>query len=167
MRFYFFLALTLFLADAAAEPTYITIPDQGWHLSLDAPAPSKMEGSTLGSRFRYTASDPFTSTTYSVLTEPFTDKTHTSCRDLILSRAKDRPAGSKEDKTKLFEAATFSGQRSRFEVTVDGRTHTMATAHAFFVEKGRCVDVHVSQFPYSDEALDAVEAIVRTVKVVK
>ena len=159
--------LILVASVASAEPTLITIPGQGWHLSIDAPAPVTTSGKVTGARFSYTAHDSFSKITYSIHTETLVNGTNESCRDKVLARGADLPWNIKEDQVTPFETPAVVGKTSRFVVETAGLTETTANAHAFMVVDDKCVSVHVSQSPYSDACLTEVGEIARSIRIVR
>jgi len=157
--------LALAMAQIAfAEPHIVTIPGQGWHLVVDAPALTSSEGSAGGGRFSYTGADVNSGITFSIHTEEMKQGSNKSCRDVYWAKTQNNPyivTGSPV----FFETATLVGVTYRSEGEYRGRAFTTANSHGYFVKSGKCVDLHVSQIPYSDEGRARVEHMVRTARV--
>jgi hypothetical protein len=48
-----------------------------------------------------------------------------------------------------------------------GQPYKTASSHGYFVKNGKCVDLHVSKIPYSEEGTKNVENIVRTARIIQ
>jgi len=166
LRTLLLLLLAIPCAAAHAEPTIITVHGQGWHLFVDAPSLTSSDSKSIKGRFRYTGLDVNSGITLSVHTEPMRAGSREQCRDAYWSKTKNIPYivnGSPA----LFEAPELVGVTYRSEGEFRGKPFTTANAHGYFVVEGNCVDLHVSQIPYSDDGKAKVEAIVRSAKVMR
>jgi hypothetical protein len=140
--------LVLVPISALAETAYITIPGEGWHLSIEAPALEHIEAKSRGRLPRHLVS------------------TNTECREIYWSKAQANPMfieGS--ESVSDSEVASFSSHRS--EGKHKGKAFKTANAHAYIANNGICVDVHVSHWPYSAESDALVTEIIESVAVVK
>ena len=147
-----------------AESNFVTIPTQGWHLVVDTPPLTSSESKNDGGRFSYTGADGNTGITFSIHTEDIKGGTNKQCRDEYWAKTQNSPYIVKESAV-FFETPTLLGITYRSEGEYRGRPFTTVNSHGYFVRNGKCVDLHVSQIPYSDEGKTKVEKIVRTSKV--
>lgn len=160
------LGLVLVSTSAFAEPQIVTIPTQGWHLVVEAPPLTSSESTTVGGRFSYTGADGNSGITFSIHTEDARGGSHKECRDEYWKRTQASPyiiKGSAE----LFETPALLGVTYRSEGEYKGKRFALVNSHGYFVKNGKCVDLHVSQIPYSPEDIEAVERIVRTSKILQ
>ena len=166
MRYLLIMLALVFSQTVLAEKNYVTVPGEGWHLVIDMPPLTSSEGRTDGGRFSYTGADNVSGLTFSVNTEPMKEGTNKSCRDVYWAKAQANPYIVK-DSSALFDTPALAGVSYRSEGDYKGQHFTTANAHAYFIEKGNCVDLHVSQIPFSAAGKAKVESIVRTAKASK
>ena len=151
---------------AVAEPNIVTIPAQGWSLIVDTPPLTSSESSNKDGRFRYIGADSESGITFSIFTEDMENQSNIQCRDKYWKKSKDNPYIIK-DSVRFFEATSMLGVSYRIEGSYMGRPYKTASSHGYFVKNGKCVDLHVSQIPYSDEAMKIVESIVLIARVMQ
>lgn len=149
-----------------AESNIVTIPTQGWHLVVDTPPLTSSESKHDGGRFSYTGADGNTGITFSIHTEDMEGGTSKQCRDEYWAKAQNNPYIVKGSAV-FFETPTLLGITYRSLGEYRGRSFATVNSHGYFVKNGKCVDLHVSQMPYSDEGRTKVENIVRTSKVME
>lgn len=160
------LLLLTCVTSAFAEPNIVTIPGEGWHLVVDAPALTSSEGSNEDGRFSYTGADINSGVTFSINTEDMNNGSNKACRDMYWAKTKNNPYIVK-DSPVLFDTPTLHGVTYRSGGEYKGRPFTTVNAHGYFVKKGKCVDLHVSQIPYTDEGKAKIEKMVRTAKIME
>ncbi len=161
-----FLALAACLAPAAgASPYFVSMPDGAFTLVLDVPTVNTVEGSFDGQRFSFTAASRATGVTFSVHTEPMAGGDNAECRRRVWERGRRNPYVVKAT-VREFDTRTVAGIAHRSEGDFRGQPFTTVNAHGFLARAGRCVDVHVSRIPASDEALRDVERIAGNLSVV-
>lgn len=166
MKRYGLLAIVLIATSVSAESQIVTIPAQGWHLVVEVPPLTSSESTTIGGRFSYTGADGKSGITFSIHTEDAKGGSHKECRDEYWKQSLANPyivKGSAE----LFETPTLLGVTYRSEGEHKGKRFALVNSHGYFVKNGTCVDLHVSQIPYSPEGAETVERIVRTSKVLQ
>lgn len=151
---------------AFAESNIVTIPGQGWHLVVDIPPLADSKGEAANGRFSYTGTSIESGITFSIHTEEMKDADNAQCRAEYWGKAQANPYIVKDSAT-LFETDSLHGVSYRSEGEYQGRAFTMVNAHGYFVENGKCVDLHVSQLPFSETGKAKVERIVRTSRVMK
>lgn len=158
-------SLLLFLPPfALAEPNIVTVPGEGWHLVVDTPPLTSSDGASQDGRFRYTGVDINNGITFSIHTEPMSEGTNAGCREHYWNKAAANPYIVKESVVQ-FETEHLHGVTHRSEGEYKGRPFTTVNSHGYFVKNGKCVDLHVSQIPFSEEGLERVETIVRESRV--
>lgn len=161
------LAVAILLAQAvAAEPNVVTIPGQGWHLMVDVPPLTSSEGKSNGQQFSYTGADVNSGITFSIHTEDMKNGTNETCRKVYWTKARKNPYIVKGSPV-LFESTNLVGVTYRAAGEFRGRSFTTVNAHGYFVKKNKCVDLHVSQIPYTEAGKAEVERIVRSAKVIE
>ncbi len=160
------LLLSLLLPLAAhAETVYITIPGQGWHLTLDAPPLTNTEAKSRGGIFRYLASSVETGVTVSVNTETEGAENNAQCRETYWTKTQTNPMLVKGSEREFEnDTAHFSAYRS--EGVYKGQPFKTANAHAYISRDGICADVHVSHWPYNGDSNQIVAAIIQSVSIV-
>ena len=151
---------------AMAEPHIVSIPGEGWHLVVDAPPLTSSRGATDGGRFSYSGVDGNSGVTFSVHTEEMKNGTNRQCRDFYWARAEDNPYLVR-DSVVFFDTPILLGLTHRSAGDYQGRPFSTVNSHGYFVKNGKCVDLHVSQIPYSDEGKARVENMVRTERVME
>lgn len=148
-----------------AEPVYITIPGEGWHITFDAPPLTHTEAKAKGRIFRYLASSVETGVTISVNTETEGAEDNAQCRETYWTKTQTNPMLVKGSETEFEnDTAYFSSYRSEGEYK--GQPFKTANAHAYIARDGVCADIHVSHWPYTEESDAIVAAIVTSVAVV-
>jgi hypothetical protein len=150
---------------AVAEIQYITIPGEGWHLTLDAPPLTNTEAKARGRIFRYLASSVETGVTVSVNTETEGSKSNAQCRDTYWTRQQTNPVLVKGSES-VFEDDTAYYSTYRSEGVYKGEPFKTANAHAYIARNGICADIHVSHWPYNEESESIVAEIVTSIAVV-
>jgi len=160
--------LTTLSLTVIAEPNIVTIPNQGWSLIVETPPLTSSESSNKDGRFRYIGADTASGITFSIHTEDWDleNQSNTQCREKYWMKTKNNPYIIKES-VELFETATMLGVMYRIEGKYMGQPYKTASSHGYFVKNGKCVDLHVSQIPYSDEGMRNVKNIVRTARVME
>ncbi|MDX1528545.1 MAG: hypothetical protein R3337_07945 [Gammaproteobacteria bacterium] len=159
------LILLLAPAVAVAEIQYITIPGEGWHLTIDAPPLTNTEAKARGRIFRYLASSVETGVTVSVNTETSGSGSNAECRQRYWSKTQTSPMLVKGSENVFqTDAAHFSTYRS--EGVYKGEPFKTANAHAYIAKDGICADVHVSHWPYTEDSDALVAAIITSVMIV-
>ena len=158
--------LTALPLAVAAEQNIVTIPAQGWSLVVGTPPLTSSESTNKDGRFRYIGADTLSGITFSIHTEDMGNKTNADCRDKYWTKTKDNPYIIKES-AGLFEAEMMLGVSYRIEGKYMGQPYKTANSHGYFIKNGKCVDLHVSQIPYSDEGMKNVENIVRTARLMQ
>lgn len=149
-----------------AEPNIVTIPGQGWNLVVDTPPLTSSEGTNKDGRFRFVGADTQYGITFSIFTEDLENGSNVQCRDKYWAKTKENPYIIKES-VELFETPIMLGVTYHVAGMYMGQPYKTANSHGYFVKNGKCVDLHVSQIPYTDEARKVVEAIVTTAKVMQ
>ena len=161
------LAIFMTLSQAVvAEPNIITVPAQGWSLIVNTPPLTSSESTNKDGRFRYIGADTESGITFSIHTEDLESGSSVQCRDKYWGKTKNNPYIIKES-VELFEAAIMVGVTYRIEGKYKGQPYKTASSHGYFVKNGKCVDLHVSQIPYSDEGRKNVEDIVRSARIMQ
>lgn len=164
MKALFLITFSALPLAAIAEPNIVTIPEQGWHLVVDTPPLTSSESTNEDSRFSYTGADGISGVTFSIHTEDMMNGSNKQCRDEYWGKTKNYPYIVKRS-AELFETPTLLGVTYRSEGEYKGRPFTTVNSHGYFIKNGKCVDLHVSQIPYSVEGKMKVESMVRTSKV--
>lgn len=149
-----------------AEPNIVTVPAQGWSLIIDTPPLTSSESTNKDGRFRYIGADTGSGITFSIHTENLENQSNTQCRDKYWTKTKDNPYIIKES-VEFFETALILGVTYRVEGKYMGQPYKTASSHGYFVKNGKCVDLHVSKIPYSEEGTKNVENIVRTARIIQ
>lgn len=166
-RYAAFLLATLGISIGApclAEPTVITMPGKGWHLELNVPPSTQLEGESDGTRFRYVGANTGSGFTFSVHLEPMPDGGNAECRDEYWGKARLNPM-IVGDSVQEFESEILLGISHRTSGEYQGRAFTTYNAHGYFVHKGACVDLHVSQIGDADDFRTVVESVVSSAKI--
>ena len=150
----------------SAETTYITIPGQGWTLKVDGPAFTHVDSKSVNDRLRYTASSVETGVTLSIHTEADGGMSNQDCRDTFWARARKNPH-LVDGSEKYFETEIAQCVTHRSEGIFRGKPFKTANAHAYFVQSGQCVDLHISHWPYAPSSEQQLETILRSIVVVE
>ena len=159
-------ALLLLMPLAAiAETRYITIPGEGWHLTVDAPPLTNSEAMSTGRIFRFLASSVETGVTVSVNTETQGSQSNAACREKHWTRQRTNPMLVKGSES-IFEDDTAFYSAYRSEGIFQGQPFKTANAHAYIAKDGICADVHVSHWPYTEESDSIVADIVTSIAIV-
>ena len=166
MRTLFIMLLVALPQVVVAETNIVTITGQGWHLIVDMPPLTSFEGKSEGGRFSYTGADGKSGVTFSINTEDMKTGSRKQCRDEVWAKTQNNPTIVKGSAV-FFETPSLLGVTYRSEGEYRGRPFTTVNSHGYFVRNGKCVDLHVSQIPYSDEGKKRVEQIVRSSKVMQ
>jgi len=166
MKVLLIFALTALPFAAVAESNIVTIPGQGWKLVVDTPPLTSSESRNEDGRFSYTGADTNSGITFSIYTEDMANGNSKQCREKYWTKTKSNPYIVK-DSAVMFETATLFGVTYRSGGVYKGTPFTMVNSHGYFVKNGKCVDLHVSQLPYSDEGKTKVENIVRSAKIMQ
>lgn len=166
MKTLLFIALTAWPLAVVAERNIVTIPGQGWHLVVDTPPLTSSESTGEQGLFSYTGADGNSGITFSIHTEDMKGGSNKQCRDEYWAKAQKNPYVVKASAVP-FETPTILGVTYRSEGEYKGQPFTTVNSHGYFVKGGKCVDLHVSQIPYSDEGRKKVESVVRTSKVMQ
>lgn len=151
-----------------AEPNIVTIPNQGWSLIVETPPLTSSESTNKDGRFRYIGADTASGITFSIHTEDldFGNQSNAQCRDKYWMKTKNNPYIIK-DSIELFETTIMLGVMYRIEGKYMGQPYKTSSSHGYFVKNGKCVDLHVSQIPYSDEGMKNVKNIVSTARIME
>lgn len=158
------LVMLLLCGAAHAEPTWITVPGEGWSVKLDAPPMTNIKGEREGRRFKYLASNTETGVTFSIHTETAAADNKDSCRATYWARGSTNPTLVKES-VRQFESDAASFVTHRSEGSYKGTPFKTANGHAYLVKGGLCLDVHVSHWPYRDDSEALVEKVLRSVSI--
>lgn len=158
--------LLLCSTHAVSENTYITIPGEDWTLMLDTPPITSTQSQADGRLLRYTGSDIDTGVTLSVNTETESSGSHKECFDAFWEKAQKNPVMVKGS------IATFENEKAMYathhsEGEYRGQPFKTANGHAYFVNNGICVDLHVSHWPRIEDSDDIVKDILLSIKVIK
>lgn len=148
-----------------AEPVYITIPGEGWHLTIDTPPLTHTEARAKGRIFRYLASSVETGVTVSVNTEIEGSRDNAECRETFWSKTQTAPTMVKGSERE-FENDTAHFSTYRSEGVFQGQAFKTANAHAYIARDGVCADVHVSHWPYKEDSDELVAAIITSVTII-
>ena len=158
--------LLLVSNQAFSESTYVTIPGEGWSLSLDTPPMTATKSQAEGRLLRYTGSSITTGVTLSVNTEIEASGSHKECFDFYWGKAQKNPMLMKET------INTFKNSKAMYathysEGEYRGQPFKTANGHAFFVNNGVCIDLHVSHWPREKESDKIVKDILMSLKITK
>lgn len=159
------LALLLSPVVAGAESHYITVPGEGWSLKLDAPALASSKGQSEGRRFKYMGSSA-TGVTLSLHAEPESATSAGACRDAFWTKSQNNPHLVKSS-AKLSESERMAFATHLSEGSFQGKAFKSANGHAYFVQKGLCMDLHVSHYPYAEGSEKVVEDILKSAMVLQ
>jgi hypothetical protein len=161
-----FILLIVFSSSVLAEKTYITIPGEGWHVTINGPALTSSKIESNGRYISYLGSSVDTGVSVSVNTELKGSSSNQECFDTFWEKAQRNPTIIKGSEL-LFKNSTASFVTLQSEGEYKGKPFKTANAHGYFVNEGLCVDVHVSHWPYTVKSDEYVKAIVQSIKVVK
>lgn len=161
----FLIAALLLPTIALAETHYITVPGEGWSLKLELPPVANAKSQTEGRRFQYLGNTR-SGVTLSLYAELDGAQSHEACRETFWAKSLNNPNLVK-DSAKLFatESAAFATHLS--EGSYQGKPFKTANGHAYFVNMGLCMDLHVSHYPYGEGSEKQVEDILRSAAIVQ
>lgn len=158
--------LLLISSNVFAETTYITIPGEGWSLALNTPPMTATKSQSSDRVLRYTGSSITTGVTLSVNTELDASESNNECFNAYWDKAQKNPTMVKES------IETFNNSNAMYathysEGEYRGQPFKMANGHAYFVNSGVCVDLHVSHWPRTDESKKLVKDILLSLKIIE
>ncbi|MDH3287559.1 MAG: hypothetical protein OEP48_07535 [Betaproteobacteria bacterium] len=132
-----------------AEPMVVTIPGDGWHLFIDVPPILNLDGKSRDGRFRFIASETVTGITLSVHTENSGAESDERCRDAHWSKTARNPIID-QTTVRMYSSDVFSAVTYNIEGEYRGQHAKASNGHFYFTKMDKCVDVHVSKYPYVD-----------------
>ena len=148
MKRYIVVLLSIFGSTCVyGDPMVVTIPADGWHLLIDVPPIMNLDSKYRRGRFQLTGSETVTGITFSVFTEKASDASNDRCRDENWSKTAGNPIIDQATVQK-YSSDVFSAVTYNIDGEYRGEHVKASNGHFYFVKANKCVDVHVSKYPY-------------------
>jgi len=163
-RLPFLLLLLVASATSADEPYLLTVPGQGWALHLNLPPLSQYQAETVDQGFRFMGSSEESGVILSVLVEESEAEDAKACRVEYWASGSQNPMIVGET-VELRDLGPHPGVVYTLEGDYQGQHVKAENANIYIFHEGRCVDLHLSRFPYEEGARERLAAIAATVDV--
>lgn len=138
------LGLCLLATPALADPTTLTIPNQGWHVTFDAPPLTKLEESNTPIRYKYRAgAGRFNLSLFVELPGCNGGTTHKAVYDCLWPMMTNNPMLIKSSAVAT-STPNFYKIESDAEAKTQNETIRMRNVNYLFYYRGKWMDLHIS-----------------------
>ena len=136
---------------AEAEPFIVTIPGQGWTITMDVPPLANIAGQSKANNFQFRATSGENGFNVSIFVEQpqGREKTHEAVFNHYWPMAKQNPLIDASS-IKVTKTAKFVKVAYRFDLGQTDKDAKNRQVNYYFYFKDRWIDVHISKMPLAD-----------------
>ena len=149
-------------ASYADEPYVLTVPGQGWSIQISLPPLSQYQAENVEQGFRFMGSSSDSGVIVSVFVETVDADNSNACRTQYWASGSRNPMIVKES-VQLTDIGKYPGVAYILESEVQGQQVKSANANIYIAHADKCVDLHLSYFPFVDGARERLAGIGATV----